>query len=208
MEKAKEFFIKYGLYILVVGIVLLIIGTTWMNNLPNPYYLDPISAHSKFYVPYKIARVIKAFGIIGLLTGAFIVIRNISALVNSKSVDTDNITRSIAASLSSKNNQSQQFSNNSGIPHNYEAQGSSSNKGVAANMDNGTSGQFKSKVIEVKKVSTPAGFDYAFVDFSGSQIVGMKNILDYLINQGYRIVSSFESQINGETIMQIVIEKQ
>lgn len=191
MEKAKLFLTKYGLYILVVGIVLLIISISWMNNLPSPYYLTPDESHSKFYVPLRIARFLKGIGIISLLVGAFMVIKNIISIKNSATVDTDNLTRNIAESLFRTQDYSSSITNNSlvggAIPSSKEPA--------------------RSSVIEIKKDPTTTGYEYVFIDEKNNKIIGVNSILNHFIQRGYRIINTIESRSNEDKVMQIIIEK-
>ncbi|MHC1740064.1 MAG: hypothetical protein AB9897_03020 [Anaerolineaceae bacterium] len=191
MEKTKVFLTKYGLYILIVGIVLLIISTSWMNNLPSPYYLTPDEANSKFYVPLRIARFLKGIGIVGLLIGAFIVIKNFVSIKNSIPTDTDNITKNIAASLFKNQSQSSTATN---IPTGAVIM--SANKAPA-----------KSTVIEITKTLLATGYEYVYIDEKKNQIVGINSILNYFIQKGYRIVNTIETGSNEHSVMQIIIEE-
>ena len=191
MEKAKLFLTKYGLYILVVGIVLLIISISWMNNLPSPYYLTPDEAHSKFYVPLRIARFLKGIGIISLLVGAFMVIKNIISIKNSASVDTDNLTKNIAESLFKTQDYSSSKTNNSLVG------------GVIPSSKESA----RSSVIEIKKAPTTMGYEYVFTDKQNNKIVGVNSILNHFIQRGYRIINTIESGSNEDKVMQIIIEK-
>jgi len=193
MEKIKVFLVKNGIYILVVGIILLIIGTTWMNNLPSPYFLSPDEAHSRFYVPLRIARFLKAVGIVALLLGAFMVIRNLMAIKRSVPVDTDKFTQSIADAITRSQNQS----NMPGNTGPFVATG-------GAVVGRTTP---RSSVIEVRKTMTPTGFEYIYVDENNIQMVGINSILNHLISKGYRIVNTLETNSEEKAILQIVVEK-
>lgn len=192
MEKAKALLTKYGLYILVVGIVLLIISTSWMNNLPSPYYLTPDEAHSKFYVPLRIARFLKGVGIVGLLVGAFIVIKNFVSIKNSIPVDTDNITKNIATSIFNNQSQSSTIVRNSPT-------------GAVVLTPNKESA--KSSVIEITKSLTTTGYEYIYTDEKDNKIIGVNSILNHFIQKGYRVVNTIESGSNEHSVMQIIIER-
>ena len=192
MEKAKALLTKYGLYILVVGIVLLIISTSWMNNLPSPYYMTPDEAHSKFYVPLRIARFLKGVGIVGLLVGAFVVIKNFVSIKNSIPVDTDNITKNIATSIFNNQSQSSTIVRNSPT-------------GAVVLTPNKESA--KSSVVEITKSLTTTGYEYIYTDEKDNKIVGVNSILNHLIQKGYRVVNTIESGSNEHSVMQIIIER-
>lgn len=192
MEKAKALLTKYGLYILVVRIVLLIISTSWMNNLPSPYYLTPDEAHSKFYVPLRIARFLKGVGIVGLLVGAFVVIKNFVSIKNSIPVDTDNITKNIATSIFNNQSQSSTIVRNSPT-------------GAVVLTPNKESA--KSSVVEITKSLTTTGYEYIYTDEKDNKIVGVNSILNHLIQKGYRVVNTIESGSNEHSVMQIIIER-
>lgn len=191
MDKIKIFLTKYGLYILVSGIVLLIIGTTWMNNLPSPYYLAPGEATTRYYVPVRIARVLKTIGIIGLLVGAFMTIRNFMAIKNSAAVDTDNITKAIADALIKNQNSAAQY------PHQNVVMGAAVPPPLPP----------KTEVIEVKKIMTAGGTEFVYTDENNGQIVGINPILNHLIGKGYRIVNTIESNAGPDPVVQIIVEK-
>jgi hypothetical protein len=193
MDKINIFLTKYGLYILVSGIVLLIIGTTWMNNLPSPYYLAPGEATTRYYVPLRIARFLKTIGIIGLLVGAFMTIRNFMAIKNSAAIDTDKITKAIADAITRPQNQS-------------NVQGSSGPFVAAGGASTGRPTP-RSSVVEVRKTLTPAGYEYVYVDENNTQVVGINSILNHLISKGYRIVNTLETNSAERAVLQIIVEK-
>ncbi len=192
MEKTKKFLTKYGLYILVVGIVLIIISNSMMSNLPNPNFLSPQQAQSQFYGPLNTGRLLKRIGIIGLLIGAFIVIKNLISIKNSIPVDTDSITNKIASSLFNNPIRTPTMTNN--IPF-----------GVVGAINKNK--PVKSSVIEITKSLTTLGYEYVYTDEKDNKIIGLTSIINYFIQQGYRIVNTIESSSGEHSVMQIIIEK-
>lgn len=192
MEKIKTLLAKYGLYILVVGIVLLIIATSWRNNLPSPYFLSPREAQTQFYGPMKVTQILKGVGIVGILIGAFATINNFVSFKKNDQLDTDPVTKAIASNL---------FGNQGGPTSIIQ------NLPIAGTAIGGYPEKPTSSVVEVHKDKFDDGYQYFYRDEDDTLIVGINPILTHFINKGYRIVNTIEVGSDSDRIMQIIIEK-
>jgi hypothetical protein len=205
MDDVIKFVTKYALFIFIVGVITIVLMNSRISNLPSPFLLAPGEATRRFYTPLRIFRFIRTVGVIITLVGAFYFARNISALNKSQTVDTDNLTKSIAESLSGLINTDQgndyKSINNSTTPQ-RPIIGGGGGGGIAKSNQQ----KRKSEIVQVKREMTNAGLDYLFVDENQKQIIGIHNILKHFTDRGYFITNTIKNTTDEIDAIEIIME--
>ena len=200
MDDVNKFVTKYALFIFVVGVIIIVLMNSRISNLPSPFLLAPGEATRRFYTPLRIFRFFCTVGVLITLIGAFYFVRNISALNKSQTIDTDNLTKSIAESLSGLIG-TDQGNDNKSINNSTTPQ-----KPIIGGIAKSNPQNRKSEVVQVKREMTNAGRDYVFVDENEKQIIGIHNILKHFTDRGYFITNTINDTTDEIDAIEIIME--